>query len=254
MKLTRRFQTGFSLLEPRWLRARLGRCPFCGPTLLVRLCKDETGARCARCAASTVHLSVGWALDKALEGRRPESAYELSSRGPLVAWLSRRSLGLQCSEYFDDIKPGTEWGGVRCEDVQRLSFADAAFDLVTHTEVFEHVPDDHAGFAELHRVLRPGGFMVCTVPITGATTTVERARLGPNGIEHLLPPAWHTDLIRGASRVLVYRDYGLDLPARVREAGFADAKLIPPDPRVPWGLGRHVLVARKAGRVSTATT
>lgn len=247
MKLPGRLTTGFSLLEPRWFRAGLGRCPFCGPTLLVRLCEDETGARCARCAASTVHLSVGWALHESLRGHRPAHAYELSSRGPLVAWLSRRALGLQCSEYFDDIPPGTERHGVRCEDVQQLSFADATFDLVTHTEVFEHVPNDHAGFSELHRVLRPGGLMVCTVPITGATTTVERARLGPDGVEHLLPPAWHTDLIRGAGRVLVYRDYGLDLPARARDAGFVSANLLPPDPRVPWGLGRHVLVARKAG-------
>jgi ubiquinone/menaquinone biosynthesis C-methylase UbiE len=32
--------------------------------------------------------------------------------------------------------------------VQRLSFADASFDLCTSTEVFEHVPDDRAGLRE----------------------------------------------------------------------------------------------------------
>lgn len=198
-----------------------------------------------RCAASTVHLSLGWALRDALNGRRPGSVYELSSRGPLVSWLAKFAGSLQCSEFFDDVPPGTERNGVRCEDVQRLSFADASFDLVSHTEVFEHVPDDLAGFAEICRVLRPGGLMVFTVPVNSAPRTVERARLGSDGVEHLLPPAWHSDLIRGEGRVLVFRDYGLDLPARVCAAGFASAELMPLDRRVPWEMGRRVVVARK---------
>lgn len=246
MGITQRLQTARSLLEPSGLRVSVRPCPFCGPTLMVRLCREETGVRCVRCAASAVHLSLGWALRDALGDAPLGHVYELSSRGPLVAWLARRARLLQCSEYLDDVVPGAVRKGVRCEDVQSLTFGDAMFDLVTHTEVFEHVPDDHAGFSEIWRVLRPGGLMVFTVPLGDAETTQERARLGPDGIEYLLPPTWHNDLIRGEGRVLVYRDYGRDLLGRVRKAGFAAVSLLPSDPRVPWSFGRQVLVARKA--------
>lgn len=49
-------------------------------------------------------------------------------------------------------------------DACRLPFADATFDRVIASEVFEHVPDDRAAFGELARVLRPGGTMAVTVP------------------------------------------------------------------------------------------
>ncbi len=49
-------------------------------------------------------------------------------------------------------------------DATRLPFADASFDKVIASEVLEHVPDDDAAFAELARVLRPGGVLAVTVP------------------------------------------------------------------------------------------
>lgn len=49
-------------------------------------------------------------------------------------------------------------------DATRLPFADGVFDRVIASEVLEHVPDDTAAFAELSRVLRPGGILAVTVP------------------------------------------------------------------------------------------
>lgn len=49
-------------------------------------------------------------------------------------------------------------------DACNLGFADDSFDRIIASEVFEHVPDDTAAFAELTRVLRPGGVMAVTVP------------------------------------------------------------------------------------------
>jgi SAM-dependent methyltransferase len=49
-------------------------------------------------------------------------------------------------------------------DATRLPFPDAAFDRVLASEVLEHIPDDTAAFAELARVLRPGGTLAVTVP------------------------------------------------------------------------------------------
>ncbi len=47
---------------------------------------------------------------------------------------------------------------------ERLPFRDAAFDLVTALDVFEHLENDVAGFGEVRRVLRPGGYLLAAVP------------------------------------------------------------------------------------------
>ena len=49
-------------------------------------------------------------------------------------------------------------------DATRLPFSDAAFDRVIASEVFEHIPDDETGYAEVARVTRPGGLVAVTVP------------------------------------------------------------------------------------------
>ncbi len=50
--------------------------------------------------------------------------------------------------------------------VGALPLADASFDLVTSFDVLYHlaVEDDRAAFAELHRVLRPGGVLLIRLP------------------------------------------------------------------------------------------
>ena len=60
--------------------------------------------------------------------------------------------------------PAEASGAVTNGDATRLPFADAAFDKVIASEVLEHIPDDGAAFAELARVLRPGGRLAVTVP------------------------------------------------------------------------------------------
>jgi SAM-dependent methyltransferase len=50
-------------------------------------------------------------------------------------------------------------------DAHRLPFADGSLDLVTALDVLEHLQDDHGAARELHRVLRPGGRLVVTVPV-----------------------------------------------------------------------------------------
>jgi SAM-dependent methyltransferase len=48
--------------------------------------------------------------------------------------------------------------------LDRLAFRGEQFDLITAVDVLEHIPDDAAGLREIHRVLRPGGIVVLTVP------------------------------------------------------------------------------------------
>lgn len=53
---------------------------------------------------------------------------------------------------------------VREGGIESLPFPDAGFDLVSATDVLEHVADDGAAAAELLRVTAPGGTLLLTVP------------------------------------------------------------------------------------------
>jgi SAM-dependent methyltransferase len=238
-----RFGYALSILKVRDLALRKFSCPLCGVSVLVRLSRDAVGVRCLRCGASAITLAVGSVLPFVRPNFCTERVYELSSRGPLFEFLQRKVGDLTFSEYFDGIAPGTMRNDVRCEDVQRLTFADASFDLVTSTEVFEHVPDDRRGFAEIRRVLRPGGGFIFTVPLSDQDATVERARLEGNQIRYLLPPEYHDDRIRGRGTVLVYRDYGRDITGRLLEAGFRSARIERRFERAFLGTGRGVIIA-----------
>jgi SAM-dependent methyltransferase len=171
--------------------------------------------------------------------------YEMSSRGPLFEFLKSHCRYLTVSEYFDGVLPGAFKDGVQCQDVHQLTYPDECFNICTSTEVFEHVADDLKGFAEIHRVLRPGSLFIFTVPLSNSATTVQRAELVDGEIRHLLPPEYHSDLIRGEEKVLVYRDFGLDITERLRQAGFGSARIMKVDDSEWWGLGQSVVVAEK---------
>lgn len=221
-------------------------CPACNcQRLFVRLQRDEIGVRCIACGASAVTLSLIAVLRVRIPQLQQRKVYELSARGALYQWLQQQGATLTGSEYFPSVPSGEYRNGVLCQDVQALSFADNSFDLCTSTDVFEHVADDHKGFAQVARVLRPGGLFVFTVPLYGGEATIERARYVAGGnIEHLLPPEYHGDPVGPAGRILALRNYGNDIVERLCKAGFAAAEIIAPTQH--WfGSGRAVVVATK---------
>jgi ubiquinone/menaquinone biosynthesis C-methylase UbiE len=48
---------------------------------------------------------------------------------------------------------------LRKVDARKIPYGDSEFDLITSTSVFEHVQDLDVALAEIHRVLKPGGYM-----------------------------------------------------------------------------------------------
>ena len=62
-----------------------------------------------------------------------------------------------------EVPADAEAAGVRA-DAYRLPFPDSTFDLIIAAEVLEHLHDDGRAYAELSRVLKPGGRIAVTVP------------------------------------------------------------------------------------------
>jgi SAM-dependent methyltransferase len=123
------------------------------------------------------------------------------------------------SDYRPGSVPGAVVEGVRSEDLTRLTYPDAAFDLVLTSETLEHVPDLDAALGELRRVLVPGGRHIFTVPLLPQTVrTFSRAILRPDGsAEDRAPRICHPG---GDWGYPVFTEFGSDLPELLRQAGF----------------------------------
>ena len=201
------------------------RCPVCGSGWSIRLRDEDIGVRCLRCKGSAVTQSIIAVLGKLPLNLAGADACELSALGPMVRYLAPRARSLATSEFIDGATLGAVDDGLRCENVEQLTYADASFDLCTSTEVFEHVADDRRGYSEILRVLRPGGWLVFSVPLSGAATT----------------------------QIFCYRNYGDDIIERLREAGFHDAHLCDPGLHL-FGHSRRIVVAQKPMKKSGVTT
>ncbi|MEM7743811.1 MAG: methyltransferase domain-containing protein [Pseudomonadota bacterium] len=122
-------------------------------------------------------------------------------------------------------------------DITAMDLPDASVDLLMANHVLEHV-DDTAAFAEIYRVLSPGGQAVLTVPlIEGFDETYEN-------------PAHDT----AEARRLHYGDadhrrwYGRDFPERFSAPGFHVAAFPALEPEAArYGLqrGEKVFIGRK---------
>lgn len=220
-------------------------CAVCGFGWLARLACDELGVRCPRCGASAVTQSLAAVVRSEVPQLASKRAYEMSAQGAFVAFLRRECAALTTSELLDGVAPGAQPDGVLCQDVERLTFADACFDLCTSSEVFEHVEDDAAGFRELHRVLRPGGRLIFSVPLHDSAQTQERFAWRDGQRVAVRPLAYHADRYRGAT-VLVQRDYARDIVERLCDAGFSVARIVVPEQTL-FGHARPIVVAERAG-------
>jgi ubiquinone/menaquinone biosynthesis C-methylase UbiE len=98
-------------------------------------------------------------------------------------------------------------------DLTDIRHPDHTFDAIYCSHVLEHIPDDRKALAEMHRVLRPGGWAMLQVPITAAQTYEDPTIVTP---EARLQRFGQWDHVRLC---------GLDYADRMRAAGFVVAVL-----------------------------
>src|SRR5262249_35089471 len=150
-------------------------CAWCGGKLRAR--------RLAQVLLQTYPVGMPQqpARSVAVWGRHPEvkmlRVAEINHIDGLLAG-PRPLPGLAASDFTPGEPPGAWIDGIRSEDLTRLTYPDAAFDLVLTSETLEHVPVLTAALSEIHRVLVPGGRHIFTVPrLAGVERTFARASL-----------------------------------------------------------------------------
>ena len=199
-------------------------CNLCSYPI-IKINKTNFGTRCIRCKSTYGHRAIGFVIQQ-LALKNDIYIHEFSNHGAFLKYLKKEFKNVSVSEYYDDVKSGDLKNGVQCQDLQNLTFENESFDLLTSTEVFEHVPDDIKGFKEIYRVLKPKGHFIFTVPIDiKIENTIERAKIVNGEIINILEPEYHGDHLRNKG-ILSFRKYGNDILFKLKEIGFSDAKIV----------------------------
>jgi len=142
---------------------------------------------------------------------------EINACGALHSYL-REHPNLHYSEWVSQVKPGEVYEGIRCEDLQCLTYPGNYFDIILTSETLEHVPDADRAWGEINRTLKNGGYHIFTIPvIPSQRQTIQRAQLVEGLRKNLLEPAYHGD--GSQESMFVYTDFGMDVVEKLDKMG-----------------------------------
>lgn len=204
-------------------------CPICGYSGPFSPVKHKPEIWCPGCDSRPRHRLLKLWMDREMvlpPGARVVHFAAEPWVGPL---LQKRGAHYQTADLNDKFE--------LVLDITAMDLADGAVDMVMANHVLEHV-DDAAAFAELYRVLAPGGQAVITVPmIEGfdqtyedpANDTAELRKLHYGDADHL-------------------RWYGRDIRDRFAAPGFAVDEFTALEPeaaRYALHRGEKVFIGRK---------
>jgi len=109
-------------------------------------------------------------------------------------------------------------------DIHHLPFATACADAVICKDVLEHLPLPHLAVAEIHRVLKPGGILYCSIPFLypyhgdGTLKNTDFYRFTLDGIRYLFRGFAAAHVIKTGGLVFIARAF---CPPRVARWIFA---------------------------------
>lgn len=244
------------LLLRRALRrasSQAGRCNICGrntsflyddPALF-----RETLA-CIHCGSSSRYRSIARGILRAVRELRGIDATSIAelrkvrSAKPLRVYDTQQPFAAGAVAYpvpkllarcswielaISTLRSGTSLGAAVAarttnQDLERLTFADASFDVVITSDVMEHVRVDARAHAEIRRVLAPGGVYLFTVPSYRTGPTFLRVVVvdpdDPSRDYDAVEREYHGDVNSEEGRALAYRVYGTDLDDALARLGF----------------------------------
>lgn len=158
---------------------------------------------------SKAHTFSEWVQ---LANKKKLRVAEINACGKLHRYLTRID-GLAYSEYPSErLLPRLYYmlKNVRKEDITNLSYRSNSFDLVVHTEVFEHIDAVEKAITECRRILKPHGVCLFTIPYMPDRKTIKRAVRDPitGAIVHKMPPSFHG--LDQRSDNLVWWEFGGD--------------------------------------------
>ncbi len=175
---------------------------------------------CTRCGSIPRERALMTVIESFFPQWREAVIHESSpaERGASVR-LARECSRYIASQYFSGHAPGSRvGGGVRCENLEALTFPDESIDLHVTQDVLEHVFHPSRVFREVARTLKPGGMHIFTVPLVNKWRPSRvRARMENKGIIYLEKEEYHGNPV-GDGRALVTMDWGFDICHHIFES------------------------------------
>jgi SAM-dependent methyltransferase len=194
-------------------RATRGYCPICQrKTIIIQfgpLAREHF--LCVFCGSNPRQRALVTVLNLISPAWPTLRIFESSPGGISSDFLREKCPGYRMAHFFPEVPGGSCQNGVRCENLEALTFPDEQFDLVVTQDVMEHVLNPEKGFREIGRVLQRGGAHVFTVPYRHRVKTKVRAVETPGGRRDLQAPTYHGNPVDPAGS-LVTVDWGNDLP------------------------------------------
>lgn len=244
--MTKKAKKFFALMPGLALGKKLfGTCPCCDrSTLFVSAggthFREEL--RCIRCFCPERNRAVMCAMDENVPEWRKVKVHEASPYGPLSRKLRIECKGYSSSTYLPDHKQQAQ----DHQDLQCLSFSDESFDAFVSQDVLEHINDPIKAIKEIHRVLKPGGVHIWTVPYYPSSPTLKCAEIKSGHIVHHETPEYHGDPL-DPDGALVFTRWGNDLEFIVDDAaGFSTEIFEIYDPKIGViGNSSQVFISRK---------
>jgi len=143
---------------------------------------------------------------------RNQIVHESSPSGSSSYYMRKSCPGYSTSQFFADVPRGVMKGKHRSEDLTQLTFENESIDLLLTCDVFEHVFHAEIAFAEVARVLKPGGKHIFSIPWNSKLIKTEkRAELNPDGsITYLKEPEYHKNPVDEKGALVTY-DWGRDI-------------------------------------------
>jgi len=212
-------------------RGNTYQCNCCGTGLSSFVRLERGDDLCPRCGSLPRSRRLWQILDQELDisGLRllhfspPKVLNDLLRKGEAAEYLTTDFAG----EFTSD----------RHYDITAINEPEERFDLIVCYHVLEHVPNDRAAMAELHRILTPGGLCLIQTPYREGAIYEDPS---------LLTPAERLAAFGQEDHVRVYSVTGLT--ERLRTAGFrVMAMTYPPNHKHSWRGGETVLFAEKRG-------
>lgn len=197
-------------------------CPICGHIgIMIGVGRPTRwDARCAKCGSRERHRLL-W-LWNTRDGGNRLATKKILHFAPEKAL--RRALSANPRYETADLQqPGVTYP----VNITDLPMADETYDVIIANHVLEHIDDDRQALRELHRILRPSGIALLTVPINPSrTTTYEDASITERALRraHFTAPDHR-------------RYYGTDFADRLAGSDFnVETFRVPPPLEVRYGL------------------
>jgi SAM-dependent methyltransferase len=227
MKYLRFLYSIYIALLNKKLRLTFHHCPNCERKKIFLITGLENyQIRCFSCHGTVISLGLISYLKKNKKLISLNYVYELSFHGVLFDFLKSRASNFYFSEFFSKNKKDRYVNGVRNEDIQKLTFKDNQFSLITSTEVFEHVPNYKQGFKEVYRVLKKHGHFIFTVPLFDHKKTLQIASVNNKKIKWHFQKEYHGSRVTGPNSVPVFWHHSkLQITSDLLRSGFNDAFL-----------------------------